>query len=142
MIFSKKQYKAQNSRRFKRMRADYLVKYQVAGTEGRDPIVSNIKDLSAGGVKFWADQFIPEGTLVKVGFLVPPLDLNVEALGRVVRVRQAKESGVFYSAIRFIEIPDAAKNAINEFIEYLATQSDARRLVEHDASRVKRSLAL
>jgi c-di-GMP-binding flagellar brake protein YcgR len=139
-MFTKKEYKAQNSRRFKRMRADYLVKYQMAGTVG-EPFVSNIKDLSAGGVKFWTDQFIPEGTLAKVSFLVPPLDLNVEALGRVVRVRQAKESGIFYLAIRFIEVPDEAKRAINDFIEYLAAQSDARGLVEH-APLVKRVLGL
>jgi c-di-GMP-binding flagellar brake protein YcgR len=139
-MFSRKQYKAQNSRRFKRMRADYLLKYQVAGVEG-EPHVSNIKDLGAGGTKFWTDQFMAEGTLVKVSFLVPPLELNVEALGRVVRVRQARESGVFYIAVRFIEIPDSSKAAINEFIEYIASQPDARGVVE-DAPVVKRALSL
>lgn len=141
-MFSKKnEYRAQNSRRFKRLRADYLIKYQVAGSEG-EPLVSNIKDLGAGGAKFWTDQLILEGTLVKVSFLVPPLDLNVQALGRVVRVRQAKETGVFYIAVRFIEIPDEAKNAINSFVEYLAEQPDARRLVEPSAPTVKRHLNL
>lgn len=138
-MFSKK-YKAQNSRRFKRMRADYLMKYQISGTAG-EPQLSNIKDLSAGGVKFWTDQFIPEGTLTKVSFLVPPLDLNVEALGRTVRVRQAKESGIFYVAVRFIEVPDEAKRAINDFVEYLAEQPGARNLVEH-TPLVKRAFSL
>jgi c-di-GMP-binding flagellar brake protein YcgR len=136
-MFSKKQYKAQNSRRFKRMRADYLVKYQVPGTN--ESFLSNIKDLSAGGVKFWTDQPLIEGSLLKTSFLVPPLELTVEALARVVRVRQSHENTIYYVAVRFIEIPDESKKAIDEFIEYLAAKPDARGVVEFAEGTVKRA---
>lgn len=128
-MFTKKEYQTQNGRRFKRMRADYLVKYQLVGMTG-EPLVSNIKDLSAGGIKFWTDQFLPEETLLKVSFLVPPLGLIVEALGRVIRIRRAKEESIYYIAIRFIEMPDESKKAVDDFIEYLAQQPGAKKLIK------------
>ncbi len=140
-MFSKKTYKAQNSRRFKRFRADYLVKFQVSGTEG-EPYVSNLKDLSAGGAKFWTEQFLVEGTLVKLNFLVPPLDREVQALARVVRVRQAAEQSIYYAAVRFLEMPEDAKNAINEFVENLSQIPDAKRFVSAAAPVVKRNITL
>ncbi len=127
-MFQKKQISAQNSRRFKRLRADYLIKFQVPGTTG-EPFVSNIKDLSGGGVKFWTEQYITEGTLLKVSFLVPALDMKVDTLARVVRTRTAFGAPVFYVAVRFIEIPETAKNAIDEFVEYLSELPQAKKSV-------------
>lgn len=128
-MFKKNEIKAQNSRRFKRLRADYLIKFQIPGTSG-EPFLSNLKDLSAGGVKFWTEHYIPEGTLIKVSFLVPPLDMKVDTLARVVRVRAgAGEDPIFYAATRFIEISEDAKNAIDQFVEYLFELPKARRMV-------------
>ncbi len=128
-MFSKKNLKIHNTRRFKRIHADYLIKYQAAGSKG-EPVVANIKDLSAGGVKFWTNQFLAEGALLKIGFLVPPLGFEVEALARVARVRPAKKDSVFYVALRFIEIPEGVKNGINDFIERLAALPGTERLVD------------
>ena len=129
-MFSKKNPKVHNARRFRRLYADYLIKYQLAGSTS-EPVVSNIKDLSAGGVKFWTDQFLAEGALLKVEFLVPPLGFDVQALARVARVRQAKKNSVFYVALRFIEIPEGVKKGIDNFIEHLATLPGTERLVDH-----------
>lgn len=128
-MFKKNQIKAQNSRRFKRLRADYLIKFQVPGTPG-EPFLSNMKDLSAGGVKFWTEQYIAEGTLVKVSFLVPPLDMKVDTLARVVRARSGGGAApIYYVATRFIEISQDAKTAIDEFVEYLSSLPQARKMV-------------
>lgn len=137
-MFKKNEISSQNSRRFKRFRADYLIKFQVPGTSG-EPFLSNLKDLSAGGVKFWTEQYIAEGTLVKVSFLVPPLDMKVDTLARVVRVRTAGgQDPVFYVATRFIEISEDAKKAIDEFVDYLLGLPRAGKLVSN-AVGVKRA---
>ncbi len=130
-MFKKNQIKAQNSRRFKRLRADYLIKFQVPGTSG-EPSLSNMKDLSAGGVKFWTDQYVAEGTLVKVSFLVPPLDMKVDTLARVVRVRTGGGlDPIYYVATRFIEISQDAKAAIDEFVEHLSMLPQARKMISN-----------
>lgn len=140
-MFKKNQIKAQNSRRFKRLRADYLIKFQVPGTPG-EPFLSNMKDLSAGGVKFWTGNYIAEGTLIKVSFLVPPLDMKVDTLARVVRVRSAGDlEPLYYAAARFIEISEDAKNAIDQFVEHLSTIPQARKMIS-SSPVVKRAAAV
>lgn len=127
-MFFKKKVTAPNSRRFKRLRTEYLVKYQIPGAEGPAQ-VSNMKDLSAGGLKFWTETYIPEATLLRVSFIVPPLERTVETLSRVIRVRQAKNVPIYYIAVRFIEIPEDAKEALDVFIESLSQQSATRKYV-------------
>ncbi len=134
----KKSYPAQNSRQFKRFRADYLVKYHLAGSN-EAPAVSNIKDVSAGGVKFWSDQFLPLGTLLKLSILIPPIGRILEALGRVVRVRQAKEGSIYYTGVAFLEVPKADQEALNDWIERLSRSEKARALID-DASIVRREI--
>lgn len=138
-MFGKRKYKVQNTRRYKRMRAGgYLVKYHVAGTQ-EQPIVTHLKDLSAGGLKFWTERYLAEGTLLKVSFLVPPLDLTVDALARVVRVRPAKNIPISYVAVNFIELPHNAKKAVDAFAEYLYHLPEGSQLVD-GSSVVKRTV--
>src|SRR5688572_6274222 len=99
----KKNYKMQNSRHYKRLKADYLIKYQVAGVQ-QEPFIANIKDISAGGVRFWSDHYLAEGVLLKIAVWVPPIDRTIEGLARIIRVRQAKGRLVYYLGARFLEI--------------------------------------
>lgn len=122
-------YNAMNSRRHKRLKADYLVKYQMPGSE-EGPFVSNIKDISAGGVKFWTERALPEGALIQINVLLPPLDKELRALGRIVRVRSVKDAPMDYVAVNFIELDLDAQTALNDFIEYTATLAIAKDLID------------
>ena len=126
MIIQK--YKAADTRRHKRMLVSYLVKFQVAGVD-EAPYVANVKDLSAGGVRFWSSYYLPEGTLLNLSVLIPPIDLVMEAVGRIARVRQSKDGSYFYFGISFIEIQAHQQIALNEFIENLAKTKKANFLV-------------
>ena len=136
-MFEKK-YIANNTRRFKRMRAGYLVKYQIAGSN-EEPFVSNLKDISAGGCRFWADQFLPEGVLLKVSIWVPPIERKIQALARLIRVRRSPQSPVYYLSASFVEVPTADQAAMNEFIEEISQAPGARQLVD-DFIAVKRGV--
>ncbi len=122
-------YNAVNSRRYKRLKADYLIKFQLPGRDG-EPMVSNIKDISAGGVKFWTDQVLPEDGLIQLSVLLPPLDRELKALGRIVRVRPAKDLPLEYVAVNFLELNLDAQAALNDFIEYTATLPVAKDLID------------
>ena len=121
-------YKASDARRHKRMMANYLIKFQEAGS-AEAPFVANIKDISAGGVRFWTDQFFPEGTLLKISMLIPPIDLVMETIGKVVRVRLSQDGTYFYMGISFIEIRAHEQISLNEFIENLAKSRKSKFLV-------------
>lgn len=130
MTLFKTKYTAANTRRYKRLKADYLLKYQLCGLEV-GPELANIKDISAGGVKFWAARPMPEGSLVQLSVLLPPLDEELKAVGRIVRVRSAKNIPGEYVAVNFLELNLDAQKALNDFIEYTATTPAARDLIDH-----------
>lgn len=125
----KPKFNTVNSRRYKRLKADYLLKFKLPGFEG-EPVVSNIKDISAGGVKFWTDRVLPEGALIQVSVLLPPLDQELKALGKIVRVRPSKNAHIEYVAVNFLELNLDAQQALNDFIEYIASTVVADDLID------------
>ncbi len=135
-MFSKKA-KAENSRREKRFQAHYLLKYKVQGSEA-EPFITNIRDLSSGGLRFWAEKFLPEGTLLQLDFLLPALEREIHAEGCIVRVRQAENSGIFYVAVRFSRISAEDQKALGEWIEKLSQDRDGRKFI-YDETTVKRN---
>ena len=136
MLFNTKIRETQNSRKYKRLRAQFLVKCRLAGGQ-EDPFVSNLKDLGAGGVRFWSDVHFPEGTILQLSMLVPPLDREIRTLGRVLRTRKARHGNVFYVAVGFVEITPSDQEALNIWIENLSKSSRAERFID-DADTVKR----
>ena len=118
-----------STRQYKRLLADYLIRYRMAGGENREFLVSNIKDISAGGVRFWSEDPLPEGALILIEVLPPPIGRVIRALARVVRVRPAEKKDVYYNAVRFVEISEEDQNALNYFIERIAAERGTRSIV-------------
>ena len=127
-MFEKK-YKINNTRRHKRLYVDYLIKYRIARSKDQEFLFSNLKDISAGGVKFWTESPLSEGTLLMVEVLVIPIDRVIRGLARVVRVRKTKKSPVYYDALQFMEISAEDQKVLNSFIERIAAESGGRLLV-------------
>ena len=118
-------YKVFNSRRHPRLQVSYLLNYTILKT-GDGPFVSNIKDLSAGGVRFWTDQPLEEGTLLQLTILIPPLGRMLETLARVQRVRFAPQNGIYYIGAGFVELRSEDREAINQFIEDLLENANRK----------------
>jgi len=129
-MFFKKKYKSANTRQFKRLRVDYLVKCEVVGSI-EEPILSNLKDISSGGLRFWTGKPLEEGNLVRITCFLPPLDRQIESLARVVRVRRAIHAPIYYVGISFIELTKEDQADINRFIEDVADNRRTRSYVDH-----------
>lgn len=125
-----KKYKAINSRKYKRLRADYLMKYQPLNSQ-EPPVIANLKDISAGGLRFWSSTLVPEGVHLRLSVLIPPLDRTVEAVGRVQRVRAAVKSRAYYISVGFVELDSEDQKAINQFVEQISREQGAETLVHH-----------
>lgn len=139
-MFNKSQtYKTRNERKYRRLKADYLVKHRPASEEG-EFAVSNLKDVSAGGVRFWTERLYQEGQLLQVSLLVPPIDKALQIFGRAVRVRKGRWNSLYYVGVGFLEIPKADRELLNSFIERLAGIPEAGPIVDH-ADVVERELA-
>ena len=136
-----KTYRSMNTRQHKRLLADYLMKFRPAGANDQEFQVSNLKDISAGGVRFWAEFPILEGTLISVEVLIPAIDRIIRVPARVVRSRRSENAPVYYVAARFMEISDQDSQAIDSFIERIASERSVRNLVP-DAPVVTRRAAV
>lgn len=130
-----------NSRQFKRVQAHSLVKFQGVDQYGKEePWISNVKDISAGGLRFWSEHFFPEATLLRLSVWIPALERPLDALARIVRVRPARNGEMYYLSVRFIEVSQDLQKALNDFIERLASDKKTRRYVD-DFTHVKRQSA-
>ena len=125
-----------DQRRFKRMRLSYLVKYQVNGKG--EPQITNARDISAGGIKFWTKERIPDSSLLKVSIFLPPLDRAVEALAQVLRIRRNKDKFIYYVAVSFLDIREEDRQEIAAFAEALSKDQTGRFLIDHANIIVRR----
>lgn len=127
--FFRKKIKALNSRRFKRFRADFLVKYQL--DRKGEAHITNVRDVSAGGLRFLTDRPVPESSLLNVSIYIPPLGRIVEAVAQVLRVRKAKGGILFNVAVNFLDLRREDREAINQFAETLSDDQRTRFLIDH-----------
>lgn len=126
----KKKYKIFNMRKHPRVNVRYLVKYEVKG-RGEQPRITNIKDISKGGLKFLTSEPLPQNGIIKVNILVSPLDRVLEANAQILRVRRAKVGVLYYVAVSFIEMSEADQKAIDEFVQNVAKTGDANISISH-----------
>lgn len=118
-----------NERRYKRFRADFLVKYQI-GPKG-EVCVTNARDIGAGGLRFWANRPLPNQSVLSVSIYIPPLERSVDALAQVCRVRGMKKRLLFDVAVSFLDLKREDREAINEFAESLSRQKGTEFLIHH-----------
>lgn len=125
-----KHYRVFNERKFRRFKVPYLLKHRPAGSE-EEWTVSNLKDLSAGGLKFWTDKFYAEGSFIQLLLWIPLMDRQIMALGRVVRSVMGKIEAVFYISVAFLEIPRGDQEILKTFIDRFSSQRETKDLVDH-----------
>lgn len=121
-----KRYKVFNSRRHVRLRAPYLVKYQLHGFE-EGPHVANLKDLSEGGMRFFSREALPKGVVMEVSTLIPP-DRIIKALGRVVYLRR-RGPLAYHVAVSFIEVSKNDRKTLHHFIANIGKDTNLRRMI-------------
>lgn len=127
--FFQRRVKTKNSRRFKRIRAAYLVKYQVNGKG--EPRITNARDISAGGLRFWTEEKILPSSVLKISVYFPPLERAVEGTAQVLRMRRSKEGYVYYVAVSFLDLNQKDGEDISQFAEEISKEKDARLLIDH-----------
>lgn len=123
-------FKATNSRRYKRLNADYLLKYE-PGQRGDQSRITNIKNLSAGGAKFITKDLLEESSTIRVSVLVPPLEQSFQANAKILRVRRLKSKFIYTVAVQFTDIKPEEQSILNTFIEDLSGDPTAGFSIDH-----------
>jgi len=89
---------------------------KLAGESGDIPLqVTNIRNISRGGLAFLTEQLIPVGAVLKIYFLPANRKDPIEVRGKVVRyLRSPQNEKVFKVGVQFLEVSEDAKQAIQE----------------------------
>ncbi|HLD69673.1 MAG TPA: PilZ domain-containing protein [Candidatus Omnitrophota bacterium] len=118
------------ARRHKRLNADYLLKYET-NEIGEGPKITNIKNISAGGMKFLTKEIIPETSSIQVNILIPPLEKSFQACASVLRVRRLKRRLIYSVAVRFTDIRQKDQDVLDEYVKSLSDDGKMSILIDH-----------
>ncbi len=108
-----------NKREFLRVRSHNLVKYHYLSSRGPTERVSNIINLSEGGLQFRYRGRITVGTAVKMLINIVEEGKQIPVLGRVKWIGRAEgRSRSVRVGVSFMAIEDEDKNFIRRFIRH------------------------
>ncbi len=127
---------SEERRKYYRMPVDHLLEFrEYCLSEGKDNLkMSNLKNVSGGGVLFESDSVLPVGTLLKMKLKIPgwqkykteflkhDWDSTIEALvalGHVVRVEEMEEGKHYEIGVVFECVDDNHRDALINYIEEL-----------------------
>ena len=114
-----------DKRKHKRLKAAYLVKYET-GYAGEAPRITNIRDISAGGMRFLTKDILSESAVIKLKVMAPPAGRVFDASARILRVRRANRNFVYSVAVNFVNISAKDREDLEIFIEDMARHEDTR----------------
>lgn len=144
-FFKKKSYPMMNSRRYPRLKTNYLLRYvPIEGNMQEVTYVATTKDLSTGGIRFYSPRFIEEGTLLKIQLLVPPIDQSISAFARVSRVHTIRRHSQYEVSLSYVEIDKKDYDLLSRFITSCLEKKEAHFLFDHQdvvARNIKEKVA-
>ena len=133
-LFSKekKRYPAQNSRRYPRLKANYLIRYfLMAGDQQEEIRTANTKDISMGGVRFLSHEAVDMGRMLRVHILIPVLGDFIAAFSRVEKIQQDPQSKLYTISLSFVEMSEKDHKRLESFISKCSEVKEADRLFDN-----------
>ncbi len=121
-------YNGRERRKYKRIEKLYNARVRVKRHEGHETVSTGwnsvtLRNLSEGGTFFIYRKDLGIGTLLDLKIEAPKAMLNINCVGEVIRIKQLQPGSMFCTAIKFTEIGEQEKEAINTAVE---------KAIEHD----------
>ena len=116
-----------DKRKHKRLRVHVPVKYRAlkTGPSGMAEIATLSKDLSEGGVRFRAAEFISIATRLILEMNLPLLNKPVKAISKIAWIRKAPAGDSYEIGGRFLEMSDKDKEIIAEYVDSTGSGDDS-----------------
>jgi hypothetical protein len=122
-------YNGQERRKYKRREKLYIAGVRVKqhedhkkGSTSWDSVT--LHNLSVGGTFFTYKKDLEIGALIDLKIDIPESMLNVYCVGEVTRIEQFMSTSMFCTAIKFIDIGEQEKEAINTAVEEALEQDN------------------
>lgn len=105
-----------NKRKNPRIDKKYCVKYHVKDAPQQKWDISQIKDISQGGVRFWASSMLLKGVVLAVELHVPYVEHGTALEAMVVGCEEKVKGLIYEVRLKFINVTSQAKEILT-FIE-------------------------
>jgi len=106
-----------NTRKEKRIKASYLIKYQT-GNKNNITRLSNARNVSAGGLCFLTNECLKPETLIRLAILIPSFESPIEVEARVLRVTRIYHRNMAFSVgVKFVEMSEENRHTLEKFIK-------------------------
>jgi hypothetical protein len=111
-------------RRYQRLNSKINLSYKVLKSKddllkrGLSPEqLSVTKNISAGGLLFYADEPLPIGSILELNLELPDGKEPIECLARTVRIDEMEEEKKYNIAVCFLDITGAERTRLNKYTE-------------------------
>ncbi len=102
-------------RKFQRIKAPHLFKYKILKRKEILSPTSFIRDVSAGGARFFSEEYIPPESILELKIKFPMFNEPLPLLSKVVRVKTL--SNGFEIGIEFIDLNENIRETIDQKIQ-------------------------
>jgi hypothetical protein len=103
-------------RRFVRLPAHHLIKYKVVGREALQGTLSFVRNISAAGVLFHAQENIPSASTLELEINFPLRSEPIKVLAKTLRVKPLRKTGGYDIALEFLNLDKDTCTFINKKI--------------------------
>ncbi|MFH1654993.1 MAG: PilZ domain-containing protein [Candidatus Omnitrophota bacterium] len=109
--------KEKERRKFERIKKHFVLTYKVRGKEEKYE-VSQIKNISEGGMLFTTSKdFLPQ-TILEIGLKTPISAKNINLITKVIESQTAVEGLIYNTRVSFIEVDEESKLMIKETVDF------------------------
>ncbi len=114
---------SRDTRQYRRKKLSFLIKYQTGGSATSSSRVTNLQNISAGGLAFLTEDNLRIGDLVSLSILIPSFEKPVEVEGKVVRIEPGPKKGRgIIAAVQYTKMDATSRKAMEEFDTELAKE--------------------
>lgn len=114
---------SKDTRKHRRVKSFFLLKYQTGAATGKEQL-TNLHDISEGGLRFQTNQRLPENSIINLAVLIPSFEKPIEVEAKVVWVGQSKKKDNAYSvAVQFVKVSGDTQGKLNEFFKGMVKEN-------------------
>jgi len=116
-----------DKRAFVRLRAYHLAKYRISSSGAKEqvPVMANLKDISAGGARLVAEEYLSPSTLLELNINFPIFNEPLICLAKVMWIKQFRRSKRYEVGVQFQDLDGATRKAIDAGIKFVQRKMNA-----------------
>lgn len=109
-------------RSHERIKRQFVVTYKVKNKEGKRE-VSQIKDISEGGMFFTTSEDFLPGTILEVELKTPISIMGISLCAKIIESKLVVDGLIYNTRVSFIELDESSKVLLKETVDFFVRKT-------------------